>query len=171
MPEEKKFHSYRAIRWIRILDKVFPNCFWWKLEPKRLIAPYLKTMGSIIRVDLKGAPLHIKKGFIYSTLRSLYEEYSSRQLSTRVIGIVPFANKYVPHGTKKSIDLAILDVLNKCEQYGVNYCLSTEHEIDMNSEVVKTASMKIEYISGDEAAVKEKSKRPYRVKIRARLSA
>ena len=169
--EEKKFHVYRAVRWIRVMDKVFPNYFGGKLESKKLITPYLKTMGSIVRVNLKGVPIHIKKGFVYSIMKSLYEEYSSRQLSTRVMGVISFAHKYVPSEPKKKTDLALLNVLNKCEEFGVNYCLSTEHEIDLNPEVAKTASMKIEYISGNEAAIKEKSKRPYRVKIRARLSA
>lgn len=166
--EEKRFHVYRAIRWVKILEKMYPDLFGGKLDPRGIVSTYLKSMGSIVRINTKGLPLKMQKLLIYSTMRSLQEEAASRGI--RAIICIPDAKKIVSKKPKGEMDIRILEVFSRTGE-GVGFCIGADHDIDINPEIVHDASMRITYVSGNEAAVKIRGGRPYRVKIRPRLSA
>jgi len=170
--EEKMFHVYRAIRWVRLLSRVFPGYLDGRIKIDELVQPYMKTSGSISRIDLKGVPLHIKKAFIYSVMRSLFEEYASQKIvRSKVMGIIPYGEKYLPKNPKKKLDFAIVDILMRCAEVGIGFATSAEHEVDLLPEIVDRASMRITFIKDNEIALKERSGKPYRAAIRPRLSA
>jgi len=171
--EAKKFHVYRAIRWMRILKNVYPDLFGGKLELRTLVSLYMKSMGSISRIDLKGLPLNIKRAIIYSVMKSLHTEYKE-QLATnelKVLGMMLNSVKYT--GTKPStlLEEGILEVLGEGPEYGVGFCLGANHEIDLFHEFTEKASMKVTFVGKKEAAIKEENSRPYRMNFRPNLSA
>ena len=147
---------------------MYPSLFGGKLDPRGIVSTYLKSMGSIVRINTKGLPLKMRKVLIYSTMRSLQEEAPSRGI--RAIVCIPDARRIIGKKPNKELDVRILEVLSKAGE-GIGFCIGVEHDIDINPEVVHNASMKISYVSGNEAAVRIRGGRPYRVKIRPRLSA
>jgi hypothetical protein len=170
--EEKMFHIYRAIRWVRVLSRIFPGYIQGKLDMDSMVSAYMRTSGAITRIDLDKLPLHIKKAFIYSVMRSLYEEYSSQKVvKSKIIGIIPMGEKYLSKNPKKKLDTALVDVLMKCEEVGVEFATSAAHEVDILPTIVDKATMQISFVQGFEAAIKGKKSKPYRATMRPRLSA
>lgn len=169
--EELKFHAFRAVRWLKVLDKVFPGYIDGRINVDDLVTKYVKTSGSIVRINLKDVPLHIRKAFIYSTMKFLLSEGSRLAERVNIVGFIPMAEKYVVREPIKKIDKKILEVLTDCQKVGVGFCLSAGHDIDLYPEIVYSASLKIDFVSGNEIAVKERTKRPYRAHLRPRLSA
>ena len=146
--EAKKFHVYRAIRWIRIIGKQYPEYFSGKLNLSSLIPSYVRTMGSVVRVDAKDKPTIIKKAIFYSLIKSLLKEFQEQAASNqiKVIACLLDANKFIPANPKKEIDVKITETVSKALEYGIGFCGGTESEVDLFSELSEKASIKVNFV-------------------------
>lgn len=171
--EAKKFHIYRAVRFVRVLQRAHGGTFGGKADIRSLITPYLRTMGSALRIDLADTDGQIRKGLVYTMLKSIYGHYKA-ELATReikVLAIIQGAEKYVPAKAADPLQAGIKEVLADCNSYGLGFSLGCEHDIDLDPEVLKANTMRLELLPGGEVAVKEVNSRPYRITVRPPLSA
>jgi len=169
-PDAKKFHAYRAIRIIRTIHKAYPNMLSGKIDLNVLVSPYLKRVGSIIRVDVSQYPPLIRRALALSILKSLYEKYKA-ELSSRELKVLAFLPTGTDYVTDTPIGREIKNILLDSVNYGVGACMGIEHEEEIDATTLKNASMIIKFTSEREIAVKEVHSRPYRAKLRDRLSA
>ncbi|NYZ79658.1 hypothetical protein H0N95_00225, partial [Candidatus Micrarchaeota archaeon] len=171
--EEKKFHIYKAVRWMRVLKNVFPDYFGGKTETRDISPQYAKTMGSITRVDLKGVPQNVKRAFVYSVMKSLYANFKEQKATSRlkVIGALIDGEQYAPSNPRTELQKSLLELIAITSDAGVGYCFGASHETDVFRNAVETSTMKIEFVGRNEVAIKEENGRPYRAAIRPRLSA
>lgn len=169
----KKFHIYRAVRMMKVLEMSYPGFFGGKVDLTNFISPYLKSIGSVVRIDTSTLPEEMKVLFIYSIVASLYKKYKEEMATkeVKVILVVVDGEKVAPSVPTTNLQKEMLAVLNECGKYGVGICLGTEHETDLNPDIVEKATIKLEFVGEEEVAVKEEHSRPYRMKIRPTLSA
>jgi hypothetical protein len=62
-------------------------------------------------------------------------------------------------------------MLAACSSHGVGFCLGAENAIDLNQQIVDKATIRIDFVSPDEMAVRGAGSRPYRARLRPALSA
>jgi len=170
--ETKKFYIYRAVRWLKVLEKRYPNYFKGKTEYKKLIPTYSKSMGSVIRIDVKNQPKVIKKALVYSLAKSMMEEFKERGASSQLKTITCLidSSSYLPLNPKKEVEQELVKVFSDSLNYGIGLCGGAETEMDVNESIVEKNTMKISFISKKEVAVKGRNSRPYRIKIRENLT-
>ena len=170
--EAKKFHMYRAIRWIRVIKNQYPELFAGKTNLEGLIPKYMRSMGSITRIDLSGLSPNIKTIFIYSIMKSLVDSYKEKRSSgdMKVISFLLNAEKHVPERTKKESQRALVSVVQESSSYGVGFCLGTPNENILEKDFVHNNTIRFDYIKQKEVAVKPLTKRAYRMSLRPTLS-
>lgn len=71
--EVEKFHRYRGIRWMKVMNQIYPDFIDGETDLKSLVSAYLQSMGSIIRIDTSILPPEMKRAFTYSFTKKLYE--------------------------------------------------------------------------------------------------
>ncbi len=169
----KKFHIYRAVRMMKVLDMSYPGFFGGKVDLTHFISPYLKSIGSVVRIDTSSLTEEVKAAFIYSVLASIYKKYKEEMATkeVKVVSVMVDGDKIAPNIPVTNFQKSMLAVLVDCNKYGVGVCLGTEHENDLNPDVLNNATIKIEFVGQNEVAVKEEHSRPYRMTIRPNLSA
>jgi hypothetical protein len=168
----KKFHVYKAIRMLKLLDMSYPGLFGGRVDLTLFISPYLKSIGSVIRIDISSLPEETKTAFMYSVLTSLYKKYKE-EMATKEVKVISFivdGSKLAPSDPSTSLQKGMLATLVDCTNYGVGVCLGAEHETDINSELVNNATIRLESVSENEIAVREVHSRPYRMTMRSNLS-
>jgi hypothetical protein len=169
--EVKRFHVYRAVRMVKVCDNAYAGVFAGKIEMHRFISPYAKSMGSISRVDVSNIPQNLKKAFAFSLIKSLYEQLRESTPELRIVVFFVRGVDIAPSAVKKRLDEALLKTLQECSQFGVGYCLGVQHGIDLNPQILESSSLRFDFITNEEAAVKEANQRAYRMKLRPTLSA
>ena len=170
--ETKKFYIYKAIRWLKILEKKYPNYFKGKTSYKKLIPTYSKAMGSIVRINVKNQPDMIKKAIVYSLTKAMLKEFKKQAASPQIKSITCLidSKKYFPVKPKKEIEQELIQVFSEALNYGIGLSAGAETEMDVNEAITEKSTMKISFISEGEAAIKEKNSHPYRTKIRENLT-
>ncbi|MEM0372700.1 MAG: hypothetical protein QXO69_02565 [archaeon] len=170
--EEKKYHIYKAVRWTRVLKNVFPEWFGGKMETRDISPQYARTMGSITRVDLKNVPQNVKRAFVYSVMRSLFENFKQEKAAGELKVTCALINgeQYAPANPVTELQKSLLELMAYASDIGVGYCFGATHETDLFKGAVDSSSMKIEFVGRTEVAIKEENSRPYRATIRPRLS-
>lgn len=171
--ENKMFHVYRAIRMLRVQRRAWPELFDGHMDVKAIVPQYFRTMGAIMRVDISKLPENLQMSLIYSALRSFYEHFKEegygKQL--RAMIFIPHAANLAPVEPETKLQQGILEALSECADHGVGCCLGVNHDIDLNSDITATATLRLDFIKADEIAVKESMSRPYRMELRPSLSA
>ncbi|MFH0986972.1 MAG: hypothetical protein V1911_02875 [Candidatus Micrarchaeota archaeon] len=171
--DDNKSYTYKAMRWLIVLEKKYPGCFAGKMELRKLIPTYMKSIGSIIRLDAKDLSANIRKALFYSIIKSAYDEFKKtgggRQIN--VLLCVLNGERYIPHNPEKPIEQALTKVLADCYNYGVGFCISAETDHALFEDLVENSTLRIDFVSEGEVAVKEANERAYRMELRPRLSA
>ena len=174
LPEEtKKFHVYRASRFLKLLEKAFPGLFKGKPDLKVLVSPYVRSMGTIVRINVSGLPDTEKQALLFSIATSLAEnyKYSSATREIRVLIVARNAERFAPSATQHALQSEINNVLSEAVNYGVGFIFGVQHELDLNQELAAKATIKLEFLNNQEVAVQEINSRPYRMQVRPPLSA
>ncbi len=170
--ETKKFHIYRAVRWLRVLEKKYPNYFKSSIPYSKIIPSYSTAMGKIIRVEVKEEPIEIKKAFAYTLISDLKEEYKQKNYSNRLKTEVclPNGKKFMPSNPKKEIENKLISEAQEAMDYGIGVALGAETEEEINEAITENATVKIQFVSKKEIAFMKKDATPYRIKIRENLT-
>lgn len=169
--EENKYFAARAIRICRLLDLAYPGLFDGKLEPKEIVAPWLKKMGRIAIIDTRNTRPSIKKGIIYSTLKTLYENYRKEFAGPNIKVIVIVSEKDLFGKGTTSLDRETNALLKMVGEYGIGVCINAENEMDIDPEIKQNSTMQIQTMESNNASIKEHTKKGYRIKLRPTLSA
>ncbi len=170
--ETKKFHVYRAVRWLKVLGKKYPGYFKGETSYRKFIPPYSKSMGSIIRVNVSGEKSMVKKALLYSLVKTMEKDYektfSSFQLKS--IACLVKGKDYFPTEPVKEIEKELIKTYSKALEKGIGVAAGFESEAEANEFMLDTETIRISFISQSEAAVKERNSRPYRIKLRQNMS-
>jgi hypothetical protein len=170
--ESKKFHTYRAIRIVRVIKKALPGMLGGRMDLGPLISSYMKSTGLINRIDTSGLPSNLKKALAYSLLRSLYKKHKEEDNpQLRAMVLLMNGPLFAPVEPAGEIDKGLLEMLVACNGVGMGFCLGAEHGIDLNPEITTQATLRMDFVTEDEIAVRAKDMRPYRAKLRPPLSA
>lgn len=171
--EVKKFHIFKAIRMLKVMELAYPDFFGGRVDLTLFISPYLKSIGSVVRIDMSNLPEEIKAAFMYSVITSLYMKYKE-EMATKEVKVISFlvdGDKLAPIKPDTNLQKGMIATLADCNKYGVGFCLGAEHETELNSDIAENATIKLEMISDNEIAVRETHSRPYRMNMRPNLSA
>jgi len=171
--EVKKFHIYKAIRMLKVMEMSYPGLFGGKVDLTLLISPYLKSIGSVVRIDTSNLPEEVRTAFMYAVMTSLYRKYKE-ELATKEVKIISFVidgDRIAPPHPETSLQKGMLATLTDCNKYGVGFCIGAGNEADITPEIADNATIKLEAVTETEIAVKETHSRPYRMRMRPNLSA
>ncbi|MCD6522151.1 MAG: hypothetical protein J7K68_00220 [Candidatus Diapherotrites archaeon] len=169
--KENKYYAARAVRICKLLDMLYPRLFDGKMDPKEIVAPWLKKMGRVAIFNAKGFEKNIVKGVIYTVLKTVYESYK-HEISSHEIKVEIFIEEPdVVKGKGERIDKEINTLIKLSSEYGIGICISVKNELDVDKEILENATMKIQCIGGNEVVIQEQSKKPYRARLRPTLSA
>lgn len=168
----KKFHKYRGVRWMKVINQEYPDFMDGKMDLKSMVSTYLQSMGSIIRIDTSALPSNMKRAFAYSFLQTLYGENKEEgfKKGLRAIIILPNSKVYTPSNPTTRLHEKILEVLTDANAYGVGYALGAEDKVDIYPPLLEEATLTQEFVEEDEVAVKPDEGKPYRVKLRPFLT-
>jgi len=171
--EVKKFYIYRAVRMLKVLDMAYPNFFGGRVDLTLFISPYLRSIGSIVRIEAGDIPKEIRAVLVYSVMASLYNKYKEEMATkeVKVIAFIPDGKEIAPGTTETVLQREMVTVLSDCNKYGVGFCIGAEHETELSEAATGDATIKLEMLGDEEVAVKESHSRPYRMKIRPNFSA
>lgn len=165
--ETKKYPAQRAFRMLSLFGLIHPSLLNGETDINKFLVGYVRGMGTIIRVDTKGLSDNLKAALIYSFMRSLVEQ---PQKTAKVMCFALNGDRIVPYLTKTETQKEFLMLLLQCFQKGIGFCTSAQYEIDLNPQVVCQSTVKLEYVKENEAAIREKNSRPYRIMLRPTLS-
>ena len=169
--EEKKYSAARAIRVCRLLGISYPGLFDGALEPKEIIAPWLKKMGRIAVVDTRGLKPSLKKGLVYCTLKTLYESYKKEFASSQMKALVVVGDEGIIGLPKTRLDHESNTLLKLAGEMGVGVCAVAKAMGDFDPDIRQNSTVAIQVMEGNSASVNEHGKAPYRINIRPTLSA
>ena len=169
--EEDKYFAARGVRICKLLDLAYPGLFNGKLEPKEIVAPWLKKMGRIAIINTKGLRPSIKKGIVYATIKTLYESYKREFASDAMKVLIIVGEKDIYGKGKTVLDRETNALLKLIGDYGIGVCVNAEDAAEIDTEIMQNATMQIQTMEANNASVKEHTKRPYRIKLRPTLSA
>jgi|GEM_PF-1767394 len=170
--EVEKFHRYRGIRWMKVMNQIYPDFINGETDLKSLVSAYLQSMGSIIRIDISMLPPEMKRAFAYSFLRGLYEENKQEGFTRRMraMVIMPKGEIHAPKNPTQRLQENTLEVLSDANAYGIGYALGTERKINIHPPLVKKASMIQEFTGRKQVALQPEKRKPYRVDLRPYLT-
>lgn len=166
--EDEKYYAARAMRICKLLEDTYPGVFNGSVEPNELLAPWMKRIGRVALIDLRGINERIIKGIIYSVLAVLYEKLK-KESSPDEVRIEVVLEKL--DGEEEYIDKEIMALMKLCSSYGMGICLRTPSEREVDGDLVMNATAKVKCIDEKEVSVHLQTKKPYRVKLRPPLSA
>ena len=169
--EEDKYFAARGIRVCKLLDLAYPGLFSGKLEPKEIVAPWLKKMGRIAIINTSGLRPSLRKGVIYATIKTLYESYKKEFASSAMKVLIVVSEKGIYGKGTTVLDRETNALLKMVGEYGIGICIDAKSEMDIDPEIRQNATMQIQTMEANSASVKEHTKRPYRIKLRPTLSA
>jgi len=169
--EENKYFAARGVRVCRLLDLAYPGLFNGKLEPKEIVAPWLKKMGRIAIINTKSLRPSIKKGIIYATIKTLYESYKREFASNAMKVLIVVGEKDIYGKGRTVLDRETNSLLKLIGDYGIGVCIDAKSAMDIDADIRQNATMQIQTMEANSASVKEHTKRPYRIKLRPTLSA
>jgi len=170
--EVEKFHRYRGIRWMKVMNQVYPDFIDGETDLKSLVSAYLQSMGSIIRIDTSVLPPEMKRAFAYSFTRTLYEENKQEGFTQRMraMVIMPKGEIHAPKEPTERIQENTLEVLTDANAYGIGYVLGTRDKLDIYKPLIKKASMVQKFTGKKQVAIQPKERKPYRVNLRPYLT-
>lgn len=168
--EEGKYFAARGIRALKLTNSLYPNIFSGHVEVKDLIAPWLKKMGRISLVDLKGVNSFIVKGMIYTVLRTLRDHYKDELATNKLKVEILIEYPEVVSGRGGTLEKEISSISKECTDLGVGLIVLTDNELDVSKELSDMSTLKIVIEKENEVTVVEHSKNPYRAYIRPTLS-
>jgi len=166
----KKFQMMRAVRLLKVLEMSYPNIFKDKTNTRALVSAQIGGMGAVTRLNTSGLPQPVRNAFIYSALQSVHDEFG-KGVEMRMMACILDGEHATPKNVKTQLQEKIVDILSKCNETGIAFCISTEHKIDVNNDLTEHNTAEIDFIGDKEIAIKKESKKPYRVKLRPTLSA
>ena len=170
--ETKKYHVYRAVRWLRVLEKKYPDYFKGSVSYKKLIPSYSTSMGKIVRIEVEEEPKQIRKALAYSLISNLKEDYKKKNYSNnlKVMLCLPDGRNYFPSAPKKEVEDSLISEAQEALNYGIGFAVGAESEEELSDAVVEKSSLKIDFVSKQEIAFMKKEATPYRIKIRENLT-
>lgn len=168
--EDEKYYAARAMRICKLLENTYPGVFNGSVEPNELLAPWMKRIGRVALIDLRGMDSRIIKGIIYSVLTVLYEKLK-KESSSEEVRIVVVMEQPESMDEVEYIDKEITALMKLCSSYGMGICLRTRTEKQVDSDLVMNATAKLQHVGEREVSIHLQTKKPYRVKLRPPLSA
>jgi hypothetical protein len=166
--EEDKYYAARGARICRLLDQCYPGLFNGPPEANELLAPWMKRIGRIARVNLRGLDSRVAKGVIYSVLSTVYEQLKGEASGEQVKVEVMLEGPDMAMGVY--IDKEINAIIKLCTSAGVGVCVRASDENLVDSDLVMNATARITCMENNELSVRTQKKKPYRVHLRPTLS-
>lgn len=168
--EENKYYAARAVRIAKLLGNRYPKTFDGQIDPKEVVAPWLKRMGRVAVIDMKGFDKDTVKGIIYTVLKTLYEHYRKEQAGSETKVFMVIEIEDIAYEASSRLDREIRHLAKAVNDYGVAVCMTPSKDADISKELKQEATMKIQMLNANEAAASERTGRPYKVYIRPSLS-
>jgi len=169
--EESRYFAARAVRLCRLLQLAYPGLFDGTLEPKEIVAPWLKRMGRVAIVNTEGVSAPIRKGLVYAALRTLYDSYKKEFAGGEIKVVVVVSEPELYGRGQSSIDHEANTLIKMANEYGVGVCIRAESEMDIDPDIRLNSTITIQELESHGASVREHSKNPYRISLRPTLSA
>ncbi|MFC2174436.1 hypothetical protein ACFLQ2_01015 [archaeon] len=169
--EDKKFFGARAIRICRLMEVAYPGLFDGALEPKEIVAPWLKKMGRIAVVDTRGMKPSLKKGLVYCTLKTLYESYKKEFASSNMKVLVVVSDPDLVGEPKSLLDREANRLIKLSGETGIGVCAVAKARSELDPDIRQNSTLAIEVMEGNNASVNEHGGKPYRISFRPTLSA
>ncbi len=168
----KTFHKYRGVRWMKVLNQIYPDFMDGEMDLRSMVSAYLQSMGTVIRIDTSALPSNLKRAFAYSFLKTLYEENKQEgfQKRLRALVILPHAKTYTPAKPTERLNENILEILTNANSYGIGYAVGAKNEINIYQPLLKETTLRQDFVKDNQVAVKKKEGKPYRVNLRPYLT-
>jgi hypothetical protein len=169
--KEALYYAMRGIRICNLFDILAPGLFSGRVESTEIVAPWLKKMGRVALVDIRGMDAQLIKGLAYAIMKSIYNDYKKEYSSNEMKVAVILDKPGLTSGEGGVLEKKIVELAKLSQTMGIGVIVASENPLDIEKELLENSTARIDAFEGNEASVQMQGKRAYRARLRPALSA
>ena len=173
-PSDKvtEYELKKFVRLLKLIDSRYPGMFCAGNKIDEISKSWLKTLGRVGLLELKGVDNRTTLLVAHSLLAGLTGFYKTKGKSKgmRAFMVLPEIEKAAPREAENILYQECLENLFGLLDYGVGFMASTEKAMNVSEQIAKDSEAMLNIVSKNDIAVQLKNRKGYRVLIRPALS-